>query len=231
MHTNDSVININTTLKNQVYNVLKNDIVFGRIRSGEQLVLLDLSKRLNISSAPIREALNMLAQEGLVDLNPRKRATVSTVNKGDIETIVYLRNSLEPYAAKMSAGRIPVDEIARLRTLMNRVLEEPSNREQYIKSDLELHEILHQYAGSPLLSEIISNVKDRSIRLRYISDQCELDDNSPARIAIVIASTHEHLEILDALEQGDQQSAHQKVLQHIFNYSIRAQEAVASEEA
>lgn len=60
------------SLKHQVYKAIKDDIIFGRLRSGEQLNMLELCNRMHISSAPIREALNMLSKEGLVDLTPQQ---------------------------------------------------------------------------------------------------------------------------------------------------------------
>lgn len=210
-------LDADTSLKNRVYTLLKNDIIFGRLHSGDQLNMLELCNRLNISSAPIREALNMLSKEGLVDLTPRKRATVSYIQVGDIDTITYLRRTLEPYAARLSVGKVPHERIVQMRATLNDVLNSPDDMEKYVASDLALHEMLHQYAGSPLLSETISNVKDRSIRLRYMAENMSTERQKN----VSKVSTEEHLGILSALEANDPNLLYERVFHHITNYSIR----------
>ena len=223
MVTDHTRIDSDTSLKNRVYTLIKNNIIFGRLQSGDQLNMLEISNRLNISSAPIREALNLLAKEGFVDLTPRKRATVSYIQESDVQIIVFLRQTLEPYAARLSVGKIPVERIQELRKMLLEVLESPFNAERYVASDIALHELLHQYAGSPLLSEIISNVKDRSLRLRYIAKSSAPSDSMGAsdRREIYKISTEEHLGILSAFEADAPDLVYQRVSQHIANSSAR----------
>ena len=95
-------------------------------------------------------------------------------------------------------------------------------------SDLALHELLHQYAGSPLLSEIISNVKDRSIRLRYMAEHFSSGDPGD-QVKVSRISTEEHLGILYALEAKDGDLVYARVLQHIQNYNTRTAQAQQSE--
>ena len=215
------------SLKHQVYKAIKDDIIFGRLRSGEQLNMLELCNRMHISSAPIREALNMLSKEGLVDLTPRKRAVVATVQDGDIDTIIFLRSTLEPYAARLSIGKIPPERIQEMRAVLMGILDAPYQMEKYVASDLALHELLHQYAGSPLLSEIISNVKDRSIRLRYMAEHFSSGDPSD-QVKVSRISTEEHLGILYTLEAKDGDLVYARVLQHIQNYNTRTAQAQQS---
>lgn len=209
------------SLKDQVYTSLKNDIILGHLRSGDTLSMLELCKRFDTSGAPVREALNMLSAEGLVNLPPHKRPVVSSVEAEDIETIAFLRNVLEPYAAHLSVGKIPQEKIDGLRSDLMEVMAHPEDGDHYVRSDLALHELLHQYAGSPLLSEIMGNVKDRSIRLRYIEEEYHSQDEEN-RNGIVVASTFEHLQILDALEAKDWALVSVRVQQHLRTYSERA---------
>ncbi len=209
------------SLKDQVYTSLKNDIILGHLRPGDTLSMLELCKRFDTSGAPVREALNVLSTEGLVNLPPHKRPVVSSIEEEDIETIAFLRNVLEPYAAHLSVGKIPQEKIDGLRRDLMEVLEHPEDRDRYVRSDLALHELLHQYAGSPLLSEIMGNVKDRSIRLRYIQEEYH-SQYAESRNGIVIATTLEHLQILDALEGKDWALVGVRVQQHLKNYSERA---------
>ncbi|MCI9678783.1 MAG: GntR family transcriptional regulator [Oscillospiraceae bacterium] len=201
----------------------KDDIIFGRLRSGELLILQKICAQMNVSSAPVREALNMLSKEGLVDLPPHKRASVSRLEMEDIDVIVFMRCMLEPYAARLSVGKIPQKALDDMRELLFHVLNHLDDAELYVASDLALHELLHMYCGSTLLSEIISRLKDKSIRLRYVSEHFSKGNSEDLenQMKVIQTVTEEHLEILSAIETGNTEIVHQKVSQHIMQYSIR----------
>ena len=156
-----------TTVKDRVYEILKREIVLGKLKPGEPINIAVLSTKLNISSAPLREALNMLSRDGLVTLNPRKHAAVSEIDEGDMVITMHLRLLLEPYAAELSIHNIPQNVIEHMRAELNGVLDDPYNEERYIQSDLNLHEILYRYSNSDIVVKTISVVKEYSIRLRY----------------------------------------------------------------
>lgn len=209
-----------TSLKDRVYEAIKTGIILGRFKSGETLNILELSGAMNISAAPIREALSMLHRDKFVVLTPRKMAVVAPVVEGDFKLVVELRMLLEPYAARHSIGRIPPEELAAMRAKLNAVLKNPGDMATYIASDLALHELLHANAGSPVLSEILATVKEHSLRLRYSAEeQAEGDEE---KVGYVTAATSEHLSILDALEAGNADEVSARVLEHLGNHMERA---------
>ena len=95
----------NPSLKQLVYDNLKERIINGTLKPGMRLREEDLSNEMNISRAPIREALNMLERDGFTTIVPRKGALVSEVKKEDLYYIWELRALLEPYAAKISTKK------------------------------------------------------------------------------------------------------------------------------
>ena len=208
------------SLKDRVYSALKNEIIVGALKPGTPLNLIELCNKMNISAAPLREAINMLAKDGFVMLNPRKHAIVSDISFEGLDTIIYLRSTIEPYAARISIDKIPQSRIASMRFVLRQILDCPTDAEGYVASDLALHELLHQYAGSRLLSEIITTVKEHSIRLRYSVERFE-EDNSDARASVALISTMEHLEILDALESRNEDKVYSCVYNHIMNFGKR----------
>ncbi|MEG1773684.1 MAG: FCD domain-containing protein [Oscillospiraceae bacterium] len=155
-----------------------------------------------------------------VNLNPRKQATVAEVSFEDKDTIVYLRSVIEPYAARLSVEKIPQQRIDEVRMTLQKVMADPYDTQSYVTSDLALHELLHQYAGSRILSEVISSVKEHSIRLRYSAERFGSDDIEE-QASITKISTQEHLEILDAIEKRDGELAYQRVHDHIYNFAHR----------
>jgi len=224
MHThNGSDSEMEVSLKDKIYKEIKSDIIFGRLHSGDQLILQKICLQKNVSSAPVREALNLLSKEGLVDLNPHRRATVSHLEMQDIDAIVFLRCTIEPYAARLSVGKIPQKEIDRMRQMFLNVLKHLDDAELYVASDLALHELLYTYCGSTLLSEILSSLKDKTIRLRYTSEHFSRgrDNDLQNQMEVTKTVTEEHLAVLAAIEMGNAELVYNKVLEHITNYGIR----------
>ena len=86
------------TIRNQVYQILKDDICEGRFAPGQWLQENELAERLCVSRSPIREALRQLASDGLVVEIPNKGVFVKEFTTRDIEEIFDLRVLLEDYA-------------------------------------------------------------------------------------------------------------------------------------
>ena len=197
-----------TTVKDRVYEILKREIVLGKLKPGEPINIAVLSTKLNISSAPLRD--------GLVTLNPRKHAAVSEIDEGDMVITMHLRLLLEPYAAELSIHNIPQNVIEHMRAELNGVLDDPYNEERYIQSDLNLHEILYRYSNSDIVVKTISVVKEYSIRLRYYVEVFG-SSNEEGRKEAIHSSTLEHLQILDAVEARDVERVKKLVYDHIKN--------------
>ena len=81
---------------------LSQDILSGEIAPGERLIEEQLTRRLGISRAPLREALRLLAQQGLVEHLPRRGARVATMSERDVEELYGLRDVLERYAMEIA---------------------------------------------------------------------------------------------------------------------------------
>ena len=208
------------TVKDRVYEILRREIVLGKLKPGEPINIAVLRAKLNISSAPLREALNMLSRDGLVTLNPRKHASVSEIDISDMAITMHLRLLLEPYAAELSINNIPLSVIDHLREELRRVQENPCDFERYIQSDLDVHEILYKFSKSDIVMKTISMVKEYSIRLRYYAEVfgSEGDDS---RKKTIESSTLEHLRILDAIEARDAELLKKLVYDHIRNGTER----------
>ena len=208
------------TVKDQVYEILKHEIVIGKLKPGESINISKLTEELNISTAPVREALNMLAQDGLVTLNPRRHASVTNIDISDMEVTMRLRLLLEPYSAELSINNIPQEDIDQMRQKLNSVLEKPYDEETYIESDLELHDILYRYSNSDIVKKTLLMIKEYSVRLRFYGEFFgKADENQ--RKQIIRLSTEEHLGILDAVEDRDVDLLKRLVYEHIKNGTER----------
>ncbi|MGW3892405.1 GntR family transcriptional regulator [Micromonospora chokoriensis] len=102
---------------------LTREILSGRSDPGERLVKEQLTRRLGISRAPLREALRLLAQRGLVEHVPRRGVRVATLSERDVRELYELRDVLERFAVR--AG-IPVgreSDLVGLRAALDRMVE------------------------------------------------------------------------------------------------------------
>jgi DNA-binding GntR family transcriptional regulator len=99
---------------------LREAILAGSLPPGARLRAEPLAERLRTSRTPVREALILLAREGLVDIEPRRGAIVRSFDAADLADLYDVRALIEPYAARRAATRIGAPDVARLTDLCDR---------------------------------------------------------------------------------------------------------------
>jgi DNA-binding GntR family transcriptional regulator len=157
-----------------------------------------------------------------VSLPPHKKPVVTEPNVDDWAVSMEIRQMLEPYVARLSARKVPQEDIDDVRRKQLRVLENPDDMEAYVDSDMALHRLLYEYAESELLSEILGLVKTYNLRVRYAIERA-LEEAPEERRVVRIASTKEHVAILDAFNKRDPDLAYDAVYAHISNCITREQ--------
>lgn len=203
------------SLKQLVYDNLRSRIINGDLRPGARLLEGELSKDMDISRAPIREALNMLERDGLATIMPRRGAIVSVFTKEDVLYIWEMRELLEPYAAKISVGDIPEGELRQTEELLLAVQASPEDTQKYVDSDLAIHDLLYRHLKNHYLKAALLNLKAHSLCVRW---NCERDTSeSPTESeAFARTVTAEHFQILRALQARDGQAAYDAVKNHLI---------------
>jgi DNA-binding GntR family transcriptional regulator len=98
----------------RVQEELREAILAGSLPPGARLRAEPLAERLRTSRTPVREALILLAREGLVDIEPRRGAIVRSFDAADLADLYDVRALIEPHAARRAATRIGRDELTRL---------------------------------------------------------------------------------------------------------------------
>ncbi len=184
------------SLKDRVYQNVKFQIIRGTLKPGTRLPEVELSKAMNISRAPIREAFNRLEKEGFVTILPRKGATVSKITAQAIEDIFEIRESLESLAVKKSIGKISIEKLEKVGDGFKKFINKSTNAEnciQYLALDKKFHDLLSQNCGNKKLIELLANLQEQIHWLRNISLK---------RITFS-GSVKEHLAIIEALKKND----------------------------
>lgn len=207
----------NPSLKQLVYQNLRDDIIRGEYQPGERLTEELLSVQMNVSRAPIREAFNMLERDGFVRIAPRRGAFVTEVDNTDIDYIWEIRLLLEPYAAKESIDLIPRTDLEAIKADLEKALENPDNMQLYMDTDLRVHEMISDYQPNRFLKEMIQNIKAHSLRLRWATEY----EKPETQKQITTDATNEHMQIIKAFLARDGEAVYQAVKTHIENAKKR----------
>ena len=180
-------------LKGEVYKILRNGIVNGDLAPGTRLKETDLVSDLAVSRTPIREALNQLSKEGLVEIIPRKGTFVKQWNKEEAQEILLIREALESLAARLATGRMSEKQIDRLKEYMDSY---ERGETGYTEADRMFHGDIVQACGMNRLIDMIRNLYD-TLRMNKIMGA---SFESAERIR---ESMTEHQNIIQALRERD----------------------------
>jgi len=207
------------SLKDKVYQNIKFQIIIGVLKPGTRLPEEELSKAMNISRAPIREAFNRLEKEGFVTVIPRKGAAVSKVTAQAIEDLFEIRETLESLAVKKSKGKISMEELEEVGNGFKKFINKSTNTEnciQYLSLDKKFHDLLSQNCGNKKLIDLLANLQEQIHWLRNISLK---------RITFA-GSVGEHLAIIEALQKKDEKLILKALLQHLERAKRSSLEAI-----
>ncbi|WPZ19064.1 GntR family transcriptional regulator [Geobacillus subterraneus] len=203
------------TLKKQVYEYLREEIITGGIAPGERLVEEKIAKQIQVSRSPIREAIRMLEKDGLVIVNKGGGVTVFNPDMKNFQSLYECRVELEPAAAYYVAQRITEEQIEELRAQLFCNDGKSFELKEILEINTKFHEGIVQASGNPFLIKMIREI--RGI-------------NSLYRMAIlrkgvlrIESAVQEHLEIFEAIINGDGEKARKYMKEHIvsdYNYYI-----------
>ncbi|WP_433539247.1 GntR family transcriptional regulator [Micromonospora sp. CA-249363] len=178
---------------------LTREILSGKSDPGERLVEEQLTRRLGISRAPLREALRLLAQQGLVEHVPRRGVRVATLSDRDVRELYELRDVLERFAVR--AG-IPVgreSDLAGLRATLDAMREATrvGDRMRVAESHRAFHVALVALAGNRQLSAVYGSI------LVKLQLYMAINLRREAEVAQPLDGVHRHERLLEAVAGGD----------------------------
>lgn len=206
-----------TSLRERLYETLREDILSNKYEPGEELQIDKLAQEFGVSTTPIREALVRLEGDGLVVSIPNRGVQVAPISLDDVRNLYEVRRLLEPYVAKIAARYCEEGEVEALYEKLVHLIEGPTDLAAYINADLELHELMSQHLRNTLLKDILDQVDQHSIRVRYLAESSA----GGLRPEVVELVTREHLKILDAIRKRDEEKAAAATLQHLTNAEAR----------
>lgn len=205
-----------STLSGQVYERLRRAILSGELAAGQRLRTQEIARRFGVSFTPVRESLQRLAEEGLIEFRPHRGATVLAPQWEDFLDMFAVRAALERLAIISAHGRLTAADFDALaQTLaVGRGGERaaPGDQEdtgKWIAADERFHSTIIGRCGNRLLIRMLESLRDR-IRLHretYFAQQ--------QRIAQAL---DEHEAILAALKQHSADAAAAAMFTHLTSY-------------
>ncbi len=208
-----STLSLNfSQLNEQVYDLLKGEIIKGNLSPGQRLSISDLANHLGVSVTPVRDALRRLSADGLVEIIPRRGTFVSEFNRRSVQEIFQSRRIIECASAKRlteaSDGLIHrmekiMDEIQSLRE-GERFLDYA----RYITLDAEFHQCIVGLLGNQRISEFHKSLRWPVQVVRGLSY------SNYQRAKDTVA---EHAAILEAFKEKDVSKAKAAILDHLNN--------------
>lgn len=207
-------------LRRQAYSYIHRKILSGELPAGHQVSELSLAREIGISRTPVREAVQQLRREGLVEQRARFGTIVRTPRRADLVELFELREALEPFAAGLAARRGRASDFPALGKLcaeMDSIGEELQDAgipeldtqrlERFLTADMAFHVGLLRAAGNHRIMRIVA---DSRVLIRIFGTR-----RQEHNLAVLRETYQFHSQILQAVMSGDVPAATELMARHI----------------
>jgi len=199
---------INRPLYEDVAERLREQIFSHELAPGSWLDEQSLAQAFGISRTPMREAIKVLASEGLVTTKMNKGAYVTEVDRRDLEQIFTVLSLLEGQAAKETALKATEAQLTQLDNLHHRLEKAAADRdiEQFFEINVKFHDLIQEIAGNKWMNGVIEDLR-KVLKLQR--------RDSLSRSGRLLSSLIEHREILQAILKRDSIAAELAMRKHL----------------
>ncbi|MEX2311659.1 MAG: GntR family transcriptional regulator [Rhodospirillales bacterium] len=210
---------IRTTLHDELVSRLSDMIFTGALRGGDRVPEQRLCDMLGVSRTPLREALKVLGNEGLLDLLPNRGARVAILSAEDIDEIFPVMGALEALSGELACARLSDTEFAEIRALHYQMALHHARRElqAYFKLNQQIHEAILKAAANPTLEAQYRSLAGRIRLARFRANMTETRWNQ---------AMLEHEEMLTALQDRDGKRLSEVLRRHLENKRETVKQAI-----
>jgi DNA-binding GntR family transcriptional regulator len=196
-------------LHDQVVSRLRTLLVEGTIAPGAKLNERELCARLSVSRTPVREAIKLLAAEGLVDLVPNRGAVAVKLTEADVTHTFEVLAGLEALGGELAAARMTDAEMSEVRALHYEMLAAYSRSDLpgYYRLNAKIHGAINGFAKNPMLTKAYREMNARVQALRFSSNY----DAAKWKQAV-----KEHEQMIEALQARDGATLRTILLEHLL---------------
>ena len=198
------------SLADRAYHAIRGMIVSLDLRPGAVIDERALMDRLGIGRTPTREALRRLAQEGLVEVYPRRGMFVTSVEIRDLASLAEVRSVLEGHAARLAAERATDKDREALETLLDELGRRIDlDARELMALDERIHRQVYSSAHNPFLESTLEEYYVLALRIWYLA----LDQARELEQAVLA-----HRELLEAIRDGDADRAEETMRRHVLEF-------------
>jgi DNA-binding GntR family transcriptional regulator len=206
------------TSRDLIYRDLRRSIIVGKRKPGDRLDLRELVRTHGTSITPVRDALQMLSQEGLVTIKPRSGYFVAVITLKQLRDMLELREILEVASVKAAALRITEAQLQQLeRVYAGYTGENDESYDRYIEENRSFHYLIARASGNHELAEMLGGLLDRLVRFMLL---CRFGATMEAR----------HSKLIDMLRHHDVAAARKAMLDDVNETHDTVLECVIQEE-
>lgn len=204
------------SLSEFAYKQLRRQIIFQDLEPGQTVDLASLARELKVGRTPIREAVQRLAQEGLVRVLPRKGILVSEMSVDTLRQVFEARAPVEEQVARCAAMHAEPAHLERMREALSsveRLIQEKQFR-ALVEADEHFHVSLAQAAKNPLLRGMLATLYGLAIRFWYVTLPQRPAEDIKKEMAL-------HVQVLEAVQQADCDKAAKAMLKIVGGFPHR----------
>jgi DNA-binding GntR family transcriptional regulator len=204
-----SVLQPSERIVDAVHTAIRDAILRGVLTPGEQLSVPELSRRLNVSRSPVREAVLQLVATGLAVEQPRRGVLVATIDARGIAEIHQIRVVLETLAARLAASSAQQADIDELKTVLERQAEAVKTADPglYSRTNLQFHTIIGRCCKNARLQGILEILQNQ---MRIALERTTTENRDHIEIG-----WREHSAVLTAIENRDPDAAESAMRSHM----------------
>jgi len=201
---------VRRSLHDEIVDLVREMILSSELEPGEKVPEKDLCARFGVSRTPMREALKVLAVDGLVTLTPNRGAFVSTLTVDDLNDVFPVMGALESLSGELAATLMTDAEIAGVRAIHAKMVKNYEKRDlsAYFKLNQDIHEAILEGSRNQTLIGMYRSLASRVRRARYLANM------SDSRWQQAV---DEHEIIIERLEARDAKGLADILKQHLAN--------------
>lgn len=196
------------TLSDYLVQEITRKILSGELMPGQRLQEMAIAQQVGVSRGPVREAIRMLQEHGLLTYQPNRGVWVTKLTETDVLNLIEVRVALEGLAARLATPRLESADFQHLSSLVDRMYDIARRRPplELMPLDVEFHRFLSESSGNNHLAHHIGLLSVQA-RQHYVVSHLLIVD------ADFVAS--EHAALIEVLRAGDPQAAERAMVEHI----------------
>jgi DNA-binding GntR family transcriptional regulator len=191
------------SLKERAYEIIRDKILNCELKPGAVVDQNALMEEIGVSKTPIREAINMLENEGLLTVMPRRAVAVSHVSLSDIHQMYFVRELVEPVVARLACHAPNLEELKEYYRVFST---EKIDSDSVIKTDFRLHSHLVRLTENKYLIRLMDNVLCHNMRFVVLG---------AGTVERLKTGNREHMKVIEAIVNRDEREAEATMRAHI----------------